>query len=73
LLLPSEASTVTEYTLLVSASAAPSKSGDDAKVNTPLVLIAKSAASVPDKDHVKLSPSGSDAVYVATAPVPFSA
>ena len=56
------ASTVTEYTLLVSASAAPSKSGDDANVNSPPVLIAKSAASVPDKDQVKLSLSGSVAV-----------
>ena len=62
LLLPSEASTVTEYTLSVSESAGDSKFGDDAKVNTPVVLISKSAASVPDNDQVIVSSSGSVAV-----------
>ena len=59
--------------MFVSASAASSKSGDDAKVNTPAVLILKSSSSVPDTDQVIVSSSGSVAVYVPTGPVPFSA
>jgi len=62
LVFPSDASTVTEYTLFVFESTGDSKFGDDAKLNTPLVLIPKSAASVPDKDHVIVSLSGSVAV-----------
>ena len=68
---PSVASTVISYRLSVSISAGFSKLGDFTNANTPPAIV-KSAASSPLRLHFTATPSGSTAVYVATAPVPFS-
>ena len=53
---------VTEYSLLVPVSVGTSKSGADAKVSTPLLLIAKSSLSSPVSDHVTVPPASAAAV-----------
>ena len=73
MLLPSDACTVTWYTLFLSESISFSKSGAGSKLSTPPLVIAKYALSVPRSVQETEPPSGSRPLKLATARVPFSA